>query len=91
MNDEEIIVVIGEEEEQEGVVVEGDVLKGKDGYTPVKGVDYFDGVDGYTPVKGVDYWTEEDVNEMQSYIATQIQTELGTLNDELELRLEGVE
>lgn len=34
---------------------------GKDGYTPVKGIDYFDGkdgkdgVDGYTPIKGVDY------------------------------------
>jgi hypothetical protein len=26
-----------------------------DGYTPVKGVDYFDGEPGYTPVKGVDY------------------------------------
>lgn len=37
-------------------------VRGKDGYTPVKGVDYFDGVDGkngadgYTPVKGVDYF-----------------------------------
>lgn len=35
---------------------------GKDGYTPIKGVDYFDGepgengADGYTPVKGVDYF-----------------------------------
>lgn len=35
---------------------------GKDGYTPVKGVDYFDGIngkdgaDGYTPIKGVDYF-----------------------------------
>ena len=38
---------------------------GKDGYTPVKGIDYFDGQpgkdgadgkDGYTPVKGVDYF-----------------------------------
>ena len=28
---------------------------GKDGYTPVKGIDYVDGKDGYTPVKGVDY------------------------------------
>jgi hypothetical protein len=41
---------------------------GKDGYTPVKGVDYFDGQngkdgsdgkDGYTPVKGVDYFDGE--------------------------------
>lgn len=34
-------------------------LDGKDGHTPVKGVDYFDGAkgeDGYTPVKGVDYF-----------------------------------
>jgi len=37
---------------------------GSDGYTPIKGVDYFDGVDGvgmdgingYTPVKGIDYF-----------------------------------
>lgn len=51
--------------------------KGDDGYTPVKGVDYFDGKDGadstvpgpkgedgYTPVKGVDYWTEADKAEI---------------------------
>lgn len=34
-----------------------------DGYTPVKGVDYFDGEDGedgYTPQKGVDYFDGED-------------------------------
>ena len=47
-------------------------LNGKDGYTPVKGVDYFDGKDGkdgkdgidgkdgYTPVKGVDYFDGKD-------------------------------
>lgn len=47
-------------------------LKGKDGYTPVKGVDYFDGSpgkdgadgqpgkDGYTPIKGVDYFDGQD-------------------------------
>ena len=28
----------------------------KDGYTPVKGKDYFDGKPGYTPVKGKDYF-----------------------------------
>ena len=36
---------------------------GKDGYTPIKGVDYFDGsngVDGYTPVKGIDYFDGKD-------------------------------
>lgn len=39
---------------------------GTDGYTPIKGVDYFDGTpgtpgaDGYTPVKGVDYFDGAD-------------------------------
>lgn len=27
-----------------------------------------DGEDGYTPVRGVDYWTEEDKDEIESYI-----------------------
>ena len=47
-------------------------LKGKDGedgYTPIKGKDYFDGkdgkdgedgVDGYTPIKGIDYFDGKD-------------------------------
>ena len=41
-------------------------LNGKDGYTPVKGKDYFDGEDGvdgkdgYTPIKGVDYFDGKD-------------------------------
>lgn len=26
------------------------------------------GADGYTPIRGVDYWTEEDIEEMHSYI-----------------------
>lgn len=34
--------------------------KPKDGYTPVKGIDYEDGADGYTPVKGVDYVDGKD-------------------------------
>lgn len=36
---------------------------GKDGYTPQKGIDYFDGqdgADGYTPQKGVDYFDGKD-------------------------------
>ena len=33
--------------------------KGDPGYTPQKGIDYFDGKDGYTPVKGVDYFDGE--------------------------------
>lgn len=35
-------------------------VKPKDGYTPVKGVDYDDGKDGYTPIKGVDYYDGKD-------------------------------
>ena len=38
--------------------------KGDDGYTPIKGVDYFDGKDGYTPVKGTDYFTDADKAEI---------------------------
>ena len=30
------------------------------------------GADGYTPVKGTDYWTNEDIAEIQSYIDSQI-------------------
>ena len=26
------------------------------------------GEDGYTPIKGVDYWTEEDVATIKSYV-----------------------
>lgn len=43
---------------------------GKDGYTPVKGVDYFDGAQGpagpagKTPEKGVDYFTDADKSEL---------------------------
>jgi hypothetical protein len=42
---------------------------GPAGYTPIKGVDYFDGKDGingkdgqdgYTPIKGVDYFDGKD-------------------------------
>ena len=34
--------------------------KGDSGYTPQKGIDYFDGVDGYTPKKGIDYFDGKD-------------------------------
>ena len=34
--------------------------RGQNGYTPVKGKDYFDGKNGKTPEKGVDYFTEAD-------------------------------
>ena len=52
-------------------------IQGEAGYTPVKGVDYFDGVngtdgkdgvDGKTPVKGTDYYTEADKQEMVTLV-----------------------
>ncbi len=55
----------------------GVCAKGTDGYTPVKGVDYFDGEQGpqgpkgdagYTPLRGVDYWTEADKTEIKEYV-----------------------
>ena len=69
-------------------------IKGKDGadgYTPVKGVDYFDGkdgedgkngidgkdgADGYTPVKGVDYFDGKDGESI-----TITRSETATLTD----------
>lgn len=35
-------------------------------------LDALKGSDGYTPVKGTDYWTNEDISEIQSYIDAQI-------------------
>jgi hypothetical protein len=35
-------------------------LKGEPGYTPKKGIDYFDGHPGYTPRKGIDYFDGKD-------------------------------
>lgn len=43
--------------------------KGDKGNTGGKGDP---GADGYTPVKGTDYWTADDKAEIQSYIDTQI-------------------
>ena len=50
---------------------------GKDGYTPIKGKDYFDGVngkDGKTPVKGVDYFTEAEIAEIVDEVAADVGT-----------------
>lgn len=47
----------GIREDIEAGMLKGD--KGDDGYTPVKGVDYFDGEPGYTPQKGIDYFDGE--------------------------------
>ena len=32
----------------------------------------FDGKDGYTPVRGTDYWTDKDVAEIKSYVDEQL-------------------
>lgn len=49
------------EDEWEKLTESGaDGKDGRDGYTPIKGIDYFDGEDGYTPVKGVDYFDGND-------------------------------
>ena len=47
-------------------------LQGDKGDKGDKGDTGQNGADGYTPVKGTDYWTAEDITEIQSYIDTQI-------------------
>ena len=32
----------------------------------------FDGKDGYTPVRGTDYWTATDIAEIKSYVDEQL-------------------
>ena len=34
------------------------------------------GTDGYTPVKGTDYWTDDDVSEIQLYCQNYIDTQI---------------
>ena len=61
--------------QQDGTLVDIPIGPGIPGYTPIKGIDYFDGtngVDGVTPVKGVDYYTEADKNEFYEYIASEL-------------------
>lgn len=60
-----------------------EVANGANGYTPKKGVDYFDGANGYTPQKGVDYFdgedyvlTEADKTEIAEQAAALIDTAL---------------
>lgn len=45
---------------------------GIDGANGKNGKDGNPGTDGYTPVKGTDYWTADDKAEIQSYIDAQI-------------------
>ena len=55
-------------------------LKGDKGDTGSAGKD---GKDGYTPVKGVDYWTEADKTEVKNYCNSYIDSQLGTINEQL--------
>ena len=46
--------------------------KGDTGAPGADGNDGAAGADGYTPVRGTDYWTADDIAEIQSYIDSQI-------------------
>lgn len=59
-----------------------DGANGKDGYTPIKGIDYKDGekglkgdkgADGYTPQKGIDYFTDAEIVEILKPIRKEIE------------------
>lgn len=43
--------------------------KGEQGHVGLQGIP---GKDGYTPIKGVDYWTESDKLEIKEYIDSQL-------------------
>lgn len=47
----------------------------KNGYqgTEEEWLSFLHGENGYTPIRGIDYWTEEDQNEINTYITNQIQ------------------
>ena len=45
---------------------------GPQGIQGIQGEQGLPGNDGYTPIRGTDYWTEEDINTINSYIDTQI-------------------
>ncbi len=76
VNDDGILCI----ELDDGNEIQAGYVVGADGYTPQKGVDYFDGkdgqpgADGYTPVKGTDYWTEADKAEMVSDVLASLPT-----------------
>lgn len=56
------------------------IPKGADGYTPIKGTDYFDGNDGYTPIKGTDY--NDGEQGIQGLSAYQVWLALGNVGTE---------
>ena len=64
---------------------------GEDGYTPIKGIDYFDGTtgpageDGHTPVKGVDYFTEADKEELTNSLIVRLDNEIVPTDEQWEV------
>ena len=52
------------------IAIKGD--PGEPGYTPKKGIDYFDGDDGYTPKKFKDYFTKEEIEKIIKQIEKKI-------------------
>ena len=51
--------------------------QGEQGIQGIQGPQGETGQDGYTPIKGTDYWTEEDKNEIKSYCDSLITGVLG--------------
>lgn len=50
-----------------------------DALTQAKESGEFKGNDGYTPIRGIDYWTDADKAEIQAYIDSAIQTALSNI------------
>ena len=48
------------------------VKNGSKGSTGAAGAAGKPGADGYTPVRGTDYWTASDIAEIKSYVDTAI-------------------
>ena len=60
--------------------VEDGKFNGKDGETGPQGEP---GKDGYTPIKGTDYWTPEEQKIMQNELQQYVDNQLGTINEQL--------
>lgn len=57
-----------------------DGVSGKDG---TNGKDGAKGADGYTPVRGTDFWTAEDIAAIEGHCNNYIDSQLGTINEQL--------
>ena len=70
LTEEDVKIIVSEYVTVHKEELKGD--KGDKGDKGEQGLQGDKGNDGYTPVKGTDYWTTEDSAEIQSYIETQI-------------------